>query len=139
MAFQPDPEEFLGSLDTLIKFIDDNTAAITAKGVTSATVKTSLTGIRADVFAKKTARDNQRTTLTNSQKAFELSATNNYTTFSDAVDLLSGAMGKKTAEGKQVLNTRKNVTGANKRGSSSSSNSSSSSSSGSDSSSSSSS
>jgi hypothetical protein len=132
-----DPEELLGSLDTLSKFIDDNAAALTAKGITGATIKTSLTAIRTDMFPKFTTRNNARTALTNAQNLFEKSARDNYKTFSDAVDIVAGAMGKLTAEGKQVQNMRHNVTGSGHHHSSSSSNnnsSSSSSSSGSDSS-----
>jgi hypothetical protein len=116
-----DPEELLGSIDTLSKFIDDNTAALTAKGLTGATIKTSLTAIRTDLFAKYTTRNNARTSLTNAQSLFNTSGTTNYKTFSDAIDIVSGAMGKLTAEGKQVLKMRKNVTKPGKGGSSSSS------------------
>jgi hypothetical protein len=122
-----DPEELLGSIDTLMKFIDDNTAALTAKGLTGATIKTSLTGIRTDLFGKYTTRNNARTALTNAQKNFEKSGNDNYKVFSDAVDIVAGAMGKLTPEGKQVLKMRKNVTKPGKGGGGSSSSSSSSS------------
>ena len=124
-----DPEELLGSLDSLIQFIDDNAATLTTKGLTTATVKTGLVGIRGDLFAKKTSRDNKRTALNTAQGLFDTSGKNNYTAFSDAIDVVSGAMGKKTADGKQVLKLRKNVTGSNKHSSTSTSGSSSSSSS----------
>jgi uncharacterized membrane protein YgcG len=122
-----DPEELLGSIDTLIQFIDDNTAALTAKGLAPATIKASLTGIRTDLFGKFTTRNNARTALTNAQTLFETAGNTNYKTFSDAIDIVAGAMGKLTAEGKQVQNMRKNVTGSNKQGGGSSSSSSSSS------------
>ncbi len=131
-----DPEELLGSLDTLMKYIDDNTATLTAKGLTPATIKAGLTTIRTDLFGKFTLRNNARTALATAQHNFDTSGTTNYKTFSDAIDIVAGAMGKLSPDGKQVQNMRKNVTGANKHHSSSSSNNSSSSrsSSGSDSS-----
>ncbi len=122
-----DPEELLGSIDTLNKFIDDNTATLAAKGLTAATIKDSLTGIRTDLFGKYTARNNARTTLTNAQTQFEDSGTNNYKTFSDAIDIVAGAVGKLTPAGKQVQKMRKNVTKSGKGGGGSSSSSSSSS------------
>lgn len=121
-----DPEELLGSISALVSFIDTNTSALTAKGLTPATIKTAQQAALTDMNAKKVARDDKRTALTNAQRAFETSAADNYSAFSNAIDIISGAVGKTTAEGKQVLALRKNVTGANRRGSSSSSSSSSS-------------
>jgi hypothetical protein len=108
-----DPDLLHSNLDSLIAYVTDNSAALTAKGLNATMVQTNLTAINGDLTTKKTARDNQKTQLTVSQQAFAASAATNYTAFSNAVDTVAGALGKSTPAGKQVLNYRKNVTGAN--------------------------
>jgi len=107
-----DPDLLHSNLDSLIAYVTDNSATLTAKGLNAAMVQTNLTAINGDLTTKKTARDNQKTQLTVSQQAFAASAATNYTAFSNAVDTVAGALGKSTPAGKQVLNYRKNVTGA---------------------------
>jgi hypothetical protein len=104
-----DPDLLHSALDNFSTFVDDNDALLTSKGLTTATVKTNLTNINTDLTGKKKVRDNQRTSLTTAQQAFAASAAVNYTAFSDAIDSVAGALGKKTPSGKQVLGYRKHV------------------------------
>jgi len=110
-----DPEELLGSLDGLVNFITANTQPLTAKGLNPAMIKGNLEGVKSDLSAKKNDRDAKKAALKEAQQAFETSASTNYRTFSDAVDTVSGALGKQTPQGQQVLNYRKNVTGSNRK------------------------
>jgi hypothetical protein len=106
-----DPDLLHSALDNFSTFVDDNDALLTSKGVTTATVKTNLTTINTDLTGKKKVRDTEKTTLATAQQAFAASAAANYTSFSDAIDAVAGALGKKTPSGKQVLGYRKHVLG----------------------------
>ena len=112
-----DPDLLHGVLDNVIACVNDNSAALTAKGVTPANIVTNLTAIRDDLQTKKDARDKQKTALLVCQKAFNKSATDNYDAFSDAVDSLAGLLGKKSPAGKQILGYRKHITGSDQRSS----------------------
>jgi hypothetical protein len=114
MATYVDPEEFLGSLDNTVQFIDDNKTVLTAKGVATDTVKAGVKALRDGHFAKRTERDKKKTELQLAQKDYADSGTNNYRDFSDYVDLLAGAVGKSTPAGKKMLGYRQNVTGSNR-------------------------
>jgi hypothetical protein len=85
-----DPDLLHSNLDSLIAYVTDNSAALTAKGLNATMVQTNLTAINGDLTTKKTARDNQKTQLTVSQQAFAASAATNYTAFSNAVDTVAG-------------------------------------------------
>lgn len=107
-----DPDLLHSNFDSLTAYIADNGAALTAKGLVPATVSASLAGADTDLTAKKKVRDADKTALEISQQAYVGSATVNYKTFSNGVDVVAGALGKDTPAGKQVLQFRKNVTGA---------------------------
>ena len=108
-----DPDLLHSNFDSLVTFITDNGATLTAKGLTPATVTASLSGANTDLTAKKKDRDADKTALAVSQKAYADSAAINYKAFSNGVDEVAGALGKETPLGKQVLQYRKNVTGSN--------------------------
>ncbi len=107
-----DPDLLSGALNNLITFVGDNGTTLSAKGVDSTTISDSLTDIKSDLASTKTIRDNAKTALAVAQQNFAASAASNYTAFSNAIDTVSGAMGKLTPAGKQVLGYRKHVTGA---------------------------
>ena len=107
-----DPDLLHSNFDSLTALITDNGATLAAKGLTPATVTASLSGANTDLTAKKKDRDADKTTLATSQKAYADSAAINYKAFSNGVDEVAGALGKETPLGKQVLQYRKNVTGA---------------------------
>ena len=106
-----DPDLLHGALSDVSTFITNNSAAITAGGVTPATLATKTTAIETDLSAKKGVRDNQKTILAMAQQNFAGSATTNYAAFSDLIDSLAGAVGKHTPAGQQVLAIRTHVTG----------------------------
>jgi len=112
-----DPDLLHGVLDNVITCVNDNAATLTNKGMTPATITANLTAIKTDLSGKKTDRDKQKTTLVVSQQAFAKSAADNYTAFSDIIDNVAGALGKKTPAGKQVLGYRQHVTGSDQRSS----------------------
>jgi hypothetical protein len=107
------PDLLHSNFDSLTAFITDNGAALTAKGLDPATVTARLSGANTDLTAKKKDRDTNKTALATSQQAYSDSAAMNYKTFSNGVDEVAGALGKETPLGKQVLQYRKNTTGAN--------------------------
>lgn len=114
-----DPDLLHGEYNNLITFIGktENAAVLTSKGVNPATVSAGLTAGMTDLSSRKTARDDKKTQLATAQQTFAASAATNYTAFSSAVDLVSGAMGKDTPSGQQVLNCRKHVTGSDQHAS----------------------
>jgi hypothetical protein len=107
-----DPDLLHSNFDSLTAFITDNGATLTAKGLNDDTVKASLSGANDDLTGKKKERDANKTALATSQQAYADSAAVNYKAFSNGVDEVAGALGKETPLGKQVLQFRKNVTGA---------------------------
>ena len=110
-----DPDLLHSAMDDFTTLITDNDAVIAAKGLNTATVKANLATINTDLTGKKGLRDKQRTILTTAQQDFAGSASNNYTAFSDTIDAVAGAVGKKTPLGKQVLKLRKHVLGGNRQ------------------------
>jgi hypothetical protein len=109
-----DPDQLHGVLNDFIAFVQDtdNAAALTAAGTNPTTVQTNLTNVQSDLDGKKQARDKQKTMLKTTQDAFAGSASANYTAFSNAVDAVSGALGKTTPAGQQVLGYRKKLNAA---------------------------
>jgi len=106
-----DPDLLHGALTDVGTFITNNSAAITAGGVTPASLTTKATAIQTNLSGTKGIRDQQKTALTVAQQNFAASAAANYTAFSDLIDTLAGAVGKKTPLGAQVLGYRTHVTG----------------------------
>ncbi len=107
-----DPDQLHGALDGMITFVGNNAAALTAGGLTPATVTTNLTTIRDDLGGKKNIRDEKKTDLKVAQQAFADSALANYTAFSSTVDAVAGALGTRTPAGQQALNYRKHLNAA---------------------------
>jgi hypothetical protein len=107
-----DPDQLHGAVTNLGNFITNNAAAITAGGVTTATITAKATAIEADLTAKKGARDQQKLALSTAQQAFVGSATANYAAFSNLIDTVAGAVGKGTPAGQQVLSYRQHLNAA---------------------------
>ena len=104
-----DPDQLLGAMNDLDTFIADNAAALNAKGLVPATLQVNLQTINDDLSAKKGIRDKKKTELTSAQQDFAQAAADNYTAFSDLIDTVAGAVGKKTPAGDQVLGYRKHL------------------------------
>ena len=106
-----DPDQLHGAMNDLNSAINDNSAALTAKGLAPAVLQTRLKTIQDDLSGKKGVRDKKKTELTNAQIDFASAAAGNYAEFSDLIDTVAGGVGKKTPEGDRVLNYRTHVTG----------------------------
>jgi hypothetical protein len=104
-----DPDQFHGVIDEIITHVDNNAAALTAGGLDPAVTKNKLATIRDDVAGKKNVRDAKKTDLAVAQQAYAASASNNYTAFSNLVDVIAGALGKTTPAGVQALGYRKTL------------------------------
>ena len=115
----------LGAIDLFKQFVTANTAAITAKGMTPATINTSLDGLKTALEQKETEQEGAKTALKNATNALEAQSELSYDGFSSLVDFVAGGLGKKTNLAKQLLKLRGNVR-PSKGGSTSSSSSSSS-------------
>ena len=113
-----------GAIDALSQFITDHSALLTSKGLTPATLTTTLTAAKTDLMTKDSTQETAKTTLKNATLAVEAALAARGMEFSSMIDLLVGALGKTSNEAKQVQKIRKDLRA--KRGSPSSSSSSSS-------------
>jgi hypothetical protein len=122
--------ELMGALDSTLQFITDNTATLTAKGLTPANLTTAINALKTDLSGKDGIQENAKTALKNATLLYEGAAGPAYDAFSSMIDLMSGAVGKTTPLAKQArnirtkLNKKKNGGGSGGSGSSSSSSSS---------------
>ncbi len=73
-----DPDLLHGALSDVGTFITNNSATITAGGVTTATLTTKATAIETNLSSTKGIRDQKKTELTTAQKNFAASASTNY-------------------------------------------------------------
>ena len=112
-----------------LEFITANSAAITAKGMTPATLTTALTALKSALLQLETAQENVKTALKDATIALELQSVLTYDGFSSLIDFVAGGLGKKTNLAKQLRKIRENIRPAKGSGSGGSSSSSSSSSS----------
>ena len=141
-----DPDQILGGYESLLQQIDDNAALLLTKGYDPNALKAPLLAKSGVLREDRRVRNNLAADLETAQKQYDKDGDESYTLLSDGIDIVAGVVGKKTAKGQQILNIRKDITGATKQykgdalptssstSDSSSSNSSSSSSSGDDSS-----
>lgn len=113
----------LGAIDLFLEFITANSAAITAKGMTPATLTTALTALKTALQQKETAQEGAKTVLKDATTAMDDQSVLTYDGFSSLVDFVTGGLGKKTNLAKQLQKIRGNV--RTKSGTSSSSSSSS--------------
>lgn len=101
--------ELLGAADKLIQFITDNIAELTAKNVTPGPLSTSVANAKTDTLQKETAQEAIKQQMKALTAAYELSAQMLYDLLSSIIDVCAGALGKKSAKGKQVLAIRKQL------------------------------
>lgn len=101
--------ELLGAADKLIQFITDNIADLTAKNVTPGPLSTSVSNLKDLTVQKETSQEAKKQELKASTAAYELTAQMLYDLLSSIIDVCAGALGKKSAKGKQVLAIRKQL------------------------------
>ena len=114
----------LGAIVLFKQFVTANSAAITAKGMTPATIIAALDALKAALEQKETEQENAKTALKDATTALNTQSTLSYDGFASLVDFVAGGLGKKTNLAKQLLKLRGNVRPAKGTGSSSSSSSS---------------
>jgi hypothetical protein len=98
-----------------------HSAAITAKGLTVATLHTTITSSISSLQTKEQAQEDAKAALKTATATLDGEVVVRYPEFSSLVDLLRGAVGNTTPAGKQLTNIRKLATGGGGSGSSSSS------------------
>ncbi len=99
----------LGAIDLFLEFITANSAAITAKGMTPATLTTALTALKALLVQKDTAQEGAKTALKDATIAVDGQSVLTYDGFSSLIDFVSGGLGKKTNLAKQLQKIRLGV------------------------------
>jgi hypothetical protein len=110
----------LGALAQLDQFITNHGAAITAKGLTAATLHTTITSSISSLQTKEQAQEDAKAALKTATATLDGELLVPYPEFDSRLDLLRGAVGNKTPAGNQLTNIRKLVTGGGSSGSSSS-------------------
>ena len=108
--------ELLGAADKLNQFITDNTAELTAKGVTPAGLGTSVTNAKNDTNAKEGIQEAKKGELKTASNNYDTSANALYDLMTSVIDLCAGALGKKSAKGVQALAIRKQLNKSKKTG-----------------------
>ena len=99
----------LGAIDLFLEFITANSAAITAKGMTPATLTTALTALKAALQQKEIAQEAAKTAMKDATLALDAQSILTYDGFSSLVDFMSGGLGKKTNLAKQLRKIRGDV------------------------------
>lgn len=101
--------ELLGAADKLSQFITDNTADLTAKNITPGPLNTSVGNAKTDTLEKETVQEAKKQEAKAATAAYEASAKSLYDLMTSVIDVCAGALGKKSAKGKQVLAIRKQL------------------------------
>lgn len=114
----------LGAIDLFKQFVTANSAAITAKGMTPATINTGLDGLKTALEQKETDQEGAKTAMKNATLALNAQSILSYDGFASLVDFVAGGLGKKTNLAKQLYKIRGDVRPAKGTTSSSSSSSS---------------
>lgn len=111
-----DPDLLYGAFADLNGVLEnaDNIQTITTNGADPVALKTRVTGLKDALGKKRIARDDAKVEYEEAQHDFAGAAGSSYDDFSNLIDTISGALGKKTPAGKQVLAYRKHVTGSDK-------------------------
>ena len=109
--------ELLGAADKLSQFITDNTAELTAKNITPGPLNTSVGNAKTDTLQKETSQEAKKQEARAATAAYDLSAGSLYDLVSSVIDVCAGALGKKSAKGKQVLAIRKQLNKSKSSGS----------------------
>ena len=101
--------ELFGAVVKLKEFINTNNAALAAKGATPATMVTALDTNQQNCVTAENTQEAAKGTLKTATTNYEQTATGLVDLMSSMVDMAAGALGKKTALGKQALNIRKQL------------------------------
>ena len=97
-----------------MQFIDNHSATLAEKGVKPEDLKTKLTLCCTSVQSTEQGQADSKTALKNATETHYDTVALRYPGFSSVIDLLRGAVGNKSALGKQLTNIRKQ---ANRRSS----------------------
>ena len=98
---------FLGAVPQLVQLITNHSATLTEKGVNPEALKTALTTCCSSVQTTGQAQADSKTALKNATETHYDTVAQRYPEFSRVIDLLRGAVGNKSALGKQLTNIRK--------------------------------
>jgi hypothetical protein len=109
------PQDIQGAIDTTNETITQNSTVITAKGLTPTNIKNALTASSILLGQKDTVQENLKSALKLATDEAESQANATYDLFSSTIDMLIGAVGKKTPLAKQFVAIRKKLT-KSKRG-----------------------
>ena len=101
--------ELFGAVVKLVEFLETNSAALTAKGANAATMLTSLNTNKTQTVSAENTQEAAKGALKTATEAYELKATALIDLMTSLIDMAAGALGKKTALGKQALNIRKQL------------------------------
>lgn len=110
-----DPDNILGGYESLILQIDDNAALLISKGYDPTALKTPLLAKSGVLREDRRVRNNLAADLETAQTKYDKDGDDSYALLSDGIDIVAGVVGKKTAKGQQILNIRKDITGATKQ------------------------
>ena len=98
---------FLGAVPQLVQLITNHSATLTEKGVNPEALKTALTTCCSSVQTTGQAQADSKTASKNATETHYDTVAQRYPEFSRVIDLLRGAVGNKSALGKQLTNIRK--------------------------------
>ena len=110
-----DPDQILGGYESLLQQIDDNAALLLIKGYDPTALKNPLLAKSGVLREDKRVRNNLTADLETAQTKYDKDGDDSYALLSDGIDIVAGVVGKKTAKGQQILNIRKDITGATKQ------------------------
>ena len=102
---------FLGAVTQLVQLITNHGTTLTEKGVKPEEIKTKLTTCCTSVQATEQGQADAKTGLKNATQTHYDAVALRYPEFSSVIDLLRGAVGNKSALGKQLTNIRKQAAG----------------------------
>ena len=101
--------ELFGAVVKLVEFLETNSAALTAKGANSATMVTAVNASKGRTVTAENTQEALKGQLKTATTTYETEATGLVDLMTSTVDMAAGALGKKTALGKQALNIRKQL------------------------------
>lgn len=101
--------ELFGAVVKLKEFINTNSAALAAKGVTPATMATALDTNQQNCVTAENTQEAAKGTLKTATTNYEQTAQGLFDLMTSLIDVAAGALGKKTALGKQAQNIRKQL------------------------------
>ena len=98
---------FLGAVPQLVQFLKNHSAALAEKGVNPEALQAALTTCCTSVQTTGQAQADSKTASKNATETHYDTVAQRYPEFSSVIDLLRGAVGNKSALGKQLTNIRK--------------------------------